>query len=66
MSSATYPKLVCMDTFVYIAGYRRMRLPSLRPLGEERRGPEQGGPVREHAQDRAEKSLREQPESIAT
>lgn len=40
---------VFMKITLSILGHRRLCVPRLRPLGEEGRGPESGGPLREHA-----------------
>ena len=43
-----------------------MCFPRVRTLGEEGRGSEPCRSVREHAQDRTEEPLRQQPQPIAT
>lgn len=47
-----------------LTGYRWLRLPRLRPLGEEGRGPESCRPVREYSAHRAPCALHKQSQSI--
>lgn len=53
-----------MINYNFFEGDRRLRLPSVRSLGEEGRGPKPSGALRKHSQNGFETSLREQSEQI--